>query len=287
MPKVKSDHLEIEYCPPHELRPRSNNAMVHSKQQIRKLAKSMKRFGCVNPVIISDDNEIIAGHARVEAARQTGLEQIPTLTLSSLTPAERLAYSLADNRLAKFARYDRNLVAVQLEELTNLGFDQIDVTGFSIADIAIGESMKKKKSVADAGDDLPGPQKMVVSRPSDLWVLGPHRLYCEDAAAAANCLALMSGEQADVVLMDGPCSRLRQRGHSNCAMTYGQGLDDFALLSSFLRLATEASKACATMLVSTDCRRLFALLSAAQAQCRIASLHERRFKPGSAVSNSS
>jgi ParB-like chromosome segregation protein Spo0J len=95
----KSGRLRIEYRSPHELRPRADNAKVHSPQQIKKLEKSIERFGFVNPVLISDDNEI-GGHGRVEAAKEAGLPLIPTVRLSSLTPAERLAYSLADNRLA-------------------------------------------------------------------------------------------------------------------------------------------------------------------------------------------
>jgi ParB-like chromosome segregation protein Spo0J len=116
----KSGHLRIEYRSPHELRPRADNAKVHSPQQIKKLEKSIRRFGFLNPVLISDDDEIIGGHGRVEAAKEAGLPLIPTVRLSTLTPAERLAYNLADNRLAELARYDRDLLAVQLEELTSL-----------------------------------------------------------------------------------------------------------------------------------------------------------------------
>ena len=147
MSKNSSDRLQIEYCAPNELRARSDNAKTHSRQQIQKIAKSIERFGFANAVLISDEKEIIAGHGRVEAAKQLGLELIPTIRLSSLTPAERLAYNLADNRLAEFARYDRDLLAVQLEELTNFGFDEIEVTGFSLGDIDIrlDEAAEKKR----------------------------------------------------------------------------------------------------------------------------------------------
>jgi ParB-like chromosome segregation protein Spo0J len=87
----KSRRLRIEYRSPHELRPRADNAKVHLPQQIKKLEKSIERFGFVNPVLISDDNEIIGGHGRVKAAKEAGLALIPTVRLSSLTPAERLA----------------------------------------------------------------------------------------------------------------------------------------------------------------------------------------------------
>ena len=85
------------------------------------------------------------------------------MRLSRLTPAERLAYNLADNRLAEFAKYDRDLLAIQLEELTNLGFDEIDVTGFSLSDdIRLGETAEKKRAVGP-DDDLPAPRKIIVS----------------------------------------------------------------------------------------------------------------------------
>jgi ParB-like chromosome segregation protein Spo0J len=128
MSKDKPDKLKIEYVSPQALRPRPDNANQHSKSQIAKIAKSIRRFGFINPALISDDKEIIAGVGRVEAAKQLELDLIPAVRLSSLTPAERLAYNLADNRLAEFGRLDRKLVAVQLEELTSLGFDDIEIT---------------------------------------------------------------------------------------------------------------------------------------------------------------
>ena len=147
------------------MRPRPDNAKVHSKQQINKIVKSIKRFGFVNPVLTSDEDKIIGGHGRVEAAKEAGLPQIPTVRLSTLTPAERLAYNLADNRLAELARYDRDLLAVQLEELTHLGFDEIEVTGFSLADIDIrlDEAAEKKGASVGPEDELPAPRKNVLA----------------------------------------------------------------------------------------------------------------------------
>ena len=92
MSKGQSPQLQIEYCSPHELRPCPYNATFHSKQQIQKIVKSLRRFGCVNPVLVSDTKEIIAGHARVKAATYLDLKLIPIIRLSNLTPAERLAY---------------------------------------------------------------------------------------------------------------------------------------------------------------------------------------------------
>ena len=181
--------------------------------QSGKLEKSRIRcsdFGCVNPVLISDDYEIIGGHARVEAAKLLGLNVIPVVRLSNLTPAERLAYSLADNRLAKFARYDRNLLAVQLEELKSLGFDEIDVTGFSIAevDISLSEAGSKKRSATTFGGEC-------------RLRLKPYRAQLtRDTAAAANCEVRMTRARADLVLTEGSwCPRYCC--NSNFLKTYG------------------------------------------------------------------
>jgi DNA modification methylase len=277
MPKYKSNRLEIEYCSPRDLRPNANNARAHSKQQINKIANSIERFGFANAVLISDEREIIAGHARVEAAKQVGLKLIPTVRLSSLTRAEQLAYTLADNRLAEFARYDRDLLAVQLEELTNLGFDEIEVTGFALGDIDIRleeTAEKHGRSVAPA-DELPAPRKSVVSRQGDLWILGSHRLYCGDATAAADCRRLLDGQQVDMVLTGPPWnlptryfSGLGRHRHADFAMAHGEKSErEFTeFLSSFLQLAKEASKPGAIMFVFMIWRHLFELLTAARAQ---------------------
>src|SRR3954467_4660009 len=110
---VLSTHL-IEPLPPSALRPYSRNARTHSTKQIRAIAKSIERFGFTNPVLISEENEIIAGHGRVEAAKLLGMATVPTLRLAHLSPAERRAYVLADNKLALNAGWDREILATEL-----------------------------------------------------------------------------------------------------------------------------------------------------------------------------
>jgi ParB-like chromosome segregation protein Spo0J len=107
---------------------------THSKKQIRQIADSIRRFGFTNPVLISDDDEIIAGHGRVEAAKLLAMESVPTLRLSHLDAAQRRAYVLADNKLALNAGWDREVLAIELQALVDLDFD-IEVTGFSLAEI--------------------------------------------------------------------------------------------------------------------------------------------------------
>ena len=122
-PSESASDLQIAYLPPERLRHSPNNARTHSKKQLKQIAQSIERFGFVNPVLISDDFEIIAGHGRVEAAKILGLRQVPTVRLSNLAPADRRAYVIADNRLAELAGWDRDLLATELQGLLELQFD--------------------------------------------------------------------------------------------------------------------------------------------------------------------
>jgi ParB-like chromosome segregation protein Spo0J len=112
--------LRVEIQPLNALRPYARNARRHSKAQIKQIAESIRRFGFTNPVLIGDDNEIIAGHGRVEAAKLLGLTEVPTLRLSHLSATERRAYVLADNKLALNAGWDQEILAIELQALIDL-----------------------------------------------------------------------------------------------------------------------------------------------------------------------
>jgi ParB-like chromosome segregation protein Spo0J len=116
------------------LRPYSRNSRTHSKKQIRQIADSIRKFGFTNPVLISDDDEIIAGHGRVEAAKLLRMQSVPTLRLSHLDAPQRRAYLIADNKLALNAGWDREVLAIELQALIDLEFD-VEITGFSLAEI--------------------------------------------------------------------------------------------------------------------------------------------------------
>ena len=174
--------LKIAYLPPGRLRPAANNSRTHSKKQLKQIARSIERFGFVNPVLISDDFEIIAGHGRVEAAKMLGLRQVPTVRLSNLSAADRRAYVIADNRLAELAGWDRELLESELQGLIELQFDDIELTGFSLGDVdlLLEGATEKKAEQPKPEDELPAnsPQGPAVSRAGDRWVLGSHRLLC-------------------------------------------------------------------------------------------------------------
>jgi hypothetical protein len=178
--------LRIEYRSPALLRAAAHNARSHSKKQLAQIVKSIQRFGFVNPVLISDDFEIVAGHARVEAAKILGLKAVPTVRLSSLSPAERRAYVIADNRLAEMAGWDRDVLAAELTGLLDLQFDDVESTGFALGDIdhilADGAANKVQKARPVDKRLANGRDGAVVSRVGDEWLLGPHRLVCGEVA---------------------------------------------------------------------------------------------------------
>jgi DNA modification methylase len=197
--------MQIEMLPLHALRRYSRNARTHSKRQIKQIAASMKRFGFTNPILVSDDYEIIAGHGRFEAAKLLGLAGVPVVRLSHLSDDERRAYVLADNRLAEKAGWDREILAIELQELIALNFD-IDLTGFAMPEIDLILDEAREAAEPAGPEDLhpemcPGP---AVSRAGDLWILGNHRLLCGDARSADAYATVLDKAKAQFVFTDPP-----------------------------------------------------------------------------------
>ena len=189
-----------------DLRPFSANARTHSSKQLKQIAASIERFGFTNPVLVSDGGEIIAGHGRVAAAKLLGITSVPTIILSHLSPEERRAYVLADNKLALNAGWDREILAIELQALVDLNFD-VEVTGFSLAEIdfAIDELGASDPDGSDTPEDLvPEVGGPAVSRRGDLWLLGRHKLLCGDAQNGQDFRALLGSESADLVFTDPP-----------------------------------------------------------------------------------
>ena len=195
----------IEYRPPATLQPYPRNARVHSKKQLRQIAASIERFGFTNPVLISNDDEIIAGHRRVSAAKLLGLATVPTLRLSHLSAAERRAYVIADNKLALSAGWDSEILAIELQGLIDLDFD-VELTGFSLAEIDFVLDEARESSATPSGPDdvVPPMPGVAATQRGDVWLLGRHRLVCGDARDANDYAALLGNERADLVFTDPP-----------------------------------------------------------------------------------
>ena len=205
------------------LRPYPGNARTHSKRQLRQIADSIKRFGFTNPVLIGDTGEIIAGHGRVLAARDLGMETVPTLRLSHLSAVERRAYVLADNKLALNAGWDMEILSIELQALVDLDFD-VTLTGFSLAEVDLTIDQAREAATDGPEDRIPELADDPVTRTGDLWQLGEHRLLCGDARSSDDVARLMGTERADLVFTIRP---------TTCrSMAMSAGLAPFVIASS-------------------------------------------------------
>ncbi len=188
------------------LTPHPRNPRTHSRKQIGKIAESIRRFGFCNPVLVDDSNQIIAGHGRVEAAKQLGLVQVPTLRLSHMSEAEVRAYIIADNKLAEQAGWDREILATELEYLIDLKFN-VEVIGFDVGeiDLTLEDADDARSEAAGPEDKIPEPiWSQPVTRPGDLWSLGKHRILCGDARDGDSYIRLLGNEKAELVFTDPP-----------------------------------------------------------------------------------
>lgn len=259
-----------------ELTPYAGNARQHSRRQIKQIAASIERFGFTNPVLIDDDDGIIAGHGRVAAARVLGLEMVPTMSLAHLSADERRAYILADNKLAENAGWDQDLLAIELQGLLDVGFD-LELTGFSLAEIdialdapaGISNASQEEDHLPESASDHP------VTRTGDLWQLGLHRLLCGDARDPETIAQLTQGAGIDLIFTDPPYNvpidghvcGLGRIQHKDFAQASGEmSPDEFtAFLTDTLGNAARVCKDGAIAFVCMDWRHMSELTTAGKA----------------------
>lgn len=223
--------MQIEQVAVETLRPYPHNARTHSRSQIRKIAKSIEKFGFVNPVLVDDRNQIIAGHGRVAAAKLLGMKTVPTVQVSHLSEAEKRAYILADNKLALDAGWDREILAIELQGLIDIGFE-VELSGFETAEIdIILEDAAEAKGASGPEDQIPEETEgFTVTRTGDVWNLGPHRLICADSRDDDAYRSLLGEEKAAFVFtdppynvaIDGHVSGLGKVRHREFAMASGE-----------------------------------------------------------------
>ena len=198
--------LRLEQIPLGALRANPKNPRAHSRKQIRKIADSVAQFGFLNPLLVDDDNLVLAGHGRLEAGRLLGLAAAPAIRFTHLSQAQKRAYLIADNRLAELAGWDRELLAIELGELSDLlpaaGFD-VSLTGFDVADIDL-MAADIASAKPEPTDVIPPAPKIPVTRPGDLWELSRHRLLCGDSRNPKSFTRLMDGGLAAAVISDPP-----------------------------------------------------------------------------------
>lgn len=205
--------LNVDYRKVETLIPYARNPRTHSDAQVAKIAASIVEYGWTNPVLVDGDNGVIAGHGRLAAARKLGLDEVPVIELAHLTPAQKRAYVISDNRLALDAGWDEELLALELAELSEAGYD-LSLTGFDESEVEalLAPEAADAESVAeteDAADDVPDAPAVPVSHIGDIWVLGKHRLICGDATDPQVVATLMQGEAAALCFTSPPYGNQR------------------------------------------------------------------------------
>ena len=217
--------------------PYARNSRTHTEAQVAQVAASIKEFGFLNPVIIAEDNTILAGHARVLAARKLGLDKIPCIKAANLTDAQKRAYIIADNKLSLNAGWDEDLLAVEISDLkaesfdlSLLGFDE-DELGRLFRDEAEGNV---KEDEFDIDAEL---EKPAITHEGDLWTIGRHRLLCGDSTLNQNYERLMQGSKANLTVTDPPYN-VDYQGVAGKIRNDNMGKEEFHtfLLSAFNRM---------------------------------------------------
>ena len=185
-----------------KLIPYVNNARTHNTQQINKLRSSLREFGFINPVIIDREFNVIAGHGRIMAAKEEGINEVPCVFVDYLTEAQKKAYIIADNRMAMDAGWDEELLKVEIEALQAEDFD-LSLTGFDEKELAgfFDTFDNAKEDDFDVDTELGKPP---VTKTGDLWLLGNHRLLCGDSTKEKSYTLLMNGKKANLVVTDPP-----------------------------------------------------------------------------------
>jgi DNA modification methylase len=234
----------------------------------------MKRFGFTNPILTDDNSQIIAGHGRLEAAKLLGMATVPSIRLSHMSEIEKRAYIIADNEIALKAGWDREILAIELQGLIDLGFD-VELTGFEPAeiDLIIGDWQETSGEPASPDDQRAAPSEgPPVSRLGDLWILGAHRLLCGDALSSEDYKKLLGPDRADLVFtdppynvpIDGHVSGLGRIEHREFAMASGEMTEgEFTnFLTQVFRAAADVSRDGALHYICMDWRHLYEVLSA-------------------------
>jgi DNA modification methylase len=202
-----SEELKIVYQPIKCLKPDPSNPRIHTKKQLKQLAKSIETFRFNIPVVTDGSGKVIAGHGRIEACKLLGIKQVPTIKLSHLTEAQVQAFRIADNRLTEIASWDDQLLGEQLKVLSELNLDfELDATGFEVAeiDLRIQGLEQSSKAELDVADQIPDGGKVQVTRLGDVWSLGKHRVLCGNALNRSSYEVLMGEERAHCAFTDPP-----------------------------------------------------------------------------------
>ena len=196
--------LEIKEIPIDRVIPYKNNPRVHDKKQIELLKNSITEFSFTNPIILDENDELLAGHGRLMAAKKLGLKTIPSIRVDYLDEAQKKAYRIADNQLTLRGEWDNDLLGIEFKELAELEFD-LSVTGFEPSEIDLTIEGLDSEEEDDGSNEIPEMnQETPIARLGDLWQLGKHRIYCGDSTQQDSYDALLKDKRVNMVFTDPP-----------------------------------------------------------------------------------
>jgi len=197
-------NLQVVTWPVEKLIPYARNARTHSAEQVAQVAASIAEFGWTNPILAGADGIVIAGHARLLAARKLGMTEVPVIVLDHFTESQRRALVLADNRLALNAGWDEEMLRVEMAALDDDGFN-LEVVGFTDEEIADLLRDPEEVHAGNTDDDaVPETPETAITVPGDTWLLGQHRLLCGDSVQMESVEKVLAGGLADMVFCDPP-----------------------------------------------------------------------------------
>ena len=188
---------EIKMFAVTDLRPYERNPKTHPDDQVEMIVRSINEFGWTTPVLIDNDNNVIAGHGRLLAADKIGMTEVPTIRIEHLTPEQVRAYRIADNRLTELGGWDTADLIAELDALKMDDFD-VELTGFSLEDLA------RMKPPDEAANETPEPPETPVTQEGDIWTLGRHRIICGDSTDADTVKLLLNGNKPNLMVTDPP-----------------------------------------------------------------------------------
>jgi len=237
----------LSFHPPGALRPDPNNARTHSAKQVEQICASIRGFGFTNPILVTPDLSVIAGHGRLQAANRLGLDQVPTIVLEGLSEMQVRALRIADNKIALNAGWDTDLLKVELQAIVigEINFET-EALGFSTGEIDV---ILSEGSPDPQEEVIPAVPQTAISQPGDIWILGDHRIGCGDGRDVAFLQAVVGdGARVDAAFLDPPYN-VKIQGHANVASRHRE----FAMASgemtdaAFRTFLAETLGACAAV----------------------------------------
>jgi DNA modification methylase len=274
---MQKQDLKVEYLPTPSITPYERNPRVHNGKQVKQIVESIREFSFNNPILVDENNVVIAGHGRLLAAEHLGMDRVPAVRLTHLSEARKRAYRIADNKLTENGEWDVDLLKLEFLEMDKLDLDfSLDVTGFDVGDIDImlDESLGNKEvKIDEKANSVPFvPENEILSESGHIWQLGKHRVICGNALEIDFYNRLFDGRKADMVFTDPPynvkvqghvCGK-GKTSHKEFKMASGEmTLEEFTrFLTSNFTLLKDFSKSGSLSYVCMDWRHIREIINA-------------------------